>query len=73
MSDVVRTPIYVTDISEWERIGRAHGEVFKEIRPAISMLGGRVSFRPTCWWKSKRMPTSGKNNLCPRRCKLSAV
>ena len=38
ITDVIRTRIFVTDISSWEEIGRAHSEVFGKIKPATSMV-----------------------------------
>lgn len=46
LEDVVRTRIFTTDISRWEEIGRAHGEFFKEIKPASTMVEVKALINP---------------------------
>jgi enamine deaminase RidA (YjgF/YER057c/UK114 family) len=46
LTDVVRTRIFTTDITQWEAIGRAHGEVFGSIRPVSTMVEVRALIDP---------------------------
>jgi enamine deaminase RidA (YjgF/YER057c/UK114 family) len=46
MADVVRTRVFTTDISRWQEIGRAHGEFFRDVRPASTMVEVRSLISP---------------------------
>ena len=61
LADVVRTLIYVTDITRWQDVGRAHGETFGAVRPATSMVEVRRLIDPSMLVEIEAVAVIGEN------------
>ena len=70
VEDVVRTRIFVTNITRWEQVGRAHGEVFAAVRPASTMVEVRALVDPALLVEVEAdavVPTAGRPTRARRR------